>query len=664
MTRFIRRYTNRLLVSGFLLTVLVVVPSAIEGPRAHDELPAHHKILPENATAVMRAFQEDLQAPQALAAATNVLCSGGFADIYPCDNVDLEAFMPLADIGGTRSNSAANDIWGWTDPQTGTEYAIIGRVFGTSFVEISDPANPVYLGELVTHGAFGSSWRDIKVYADHAFIVSEARNHGMQVFDLTQLRNVTFPPVTFTETAHYDGIGRAHNIAINEDTGYAYIVGASGKGSCSGGLHMVDISTPTAPTSAGCFSNDGYTHDTQCVVYQGPDTTYQGREICFNANEDTLTIVDVTDKGAPVQLSRTGYSGVAYTHQGWLTPNHDYFVQNDELDETDFGHNTRTRIWDVSDLTNLPAPTEFNGPTSAIDHNLYTKGDFAYEANYQAGLSVLDINDPLNASEVAFFDTYPDGNAPNFNGAWSNYPYFDSGIVIVSGIEQGLFVLRPNLGPVNNPPSVEITNPADGSTVIGSVPVDISASDEDAVGTLTVEWNIDGGAWQSTTYNSTTLLYESVTDWDSTSVADGSHTINARAIDSAANTSTSSNGVMVDNVPSADVHIGDLDGGSLPGGQGGKWNATVTVTVHDAGEVAVASATVSGSWSNGANGSDSCVTDGSGRCSITKNNVNRNRTSVTFTVDDVASGTDTYDAGANHDPDGDSNGSAIVVAAP
>ena len=115
-------------------------------------------------------------------------------------------------------------------------------------------------------------------------------------------------------------------------TGFAY---AAGTRTCEGGLHVVDVRTPAAPRAAGCFSFDGYTHETQCVVYEGPDTLYRDREICFNSNEDTLTIVDATDKLEPVQLSRTGYGGSAYTHQGWLTEDQRFFLVNDEGDETD-----------------------------------------------------------------------------------------------------------------------------------------------------------------------------------------------------------------------------------------------------------------------------------------------------------------------------------------
>ena len=353
------------------------------------------------------------------------------------------SFLPLADIGG----GDMNDCWGWTDPQTLKEYALAGRTSGTSFIDISNPTNPVYLGNLATHSV-ASSWRDIKVYKDHAYIVADnAGSHGIQVFNLTQLRAVTNPPVSFSETAHYGGFGSAHNIVINEDSGFAYGVGVSSVGnSCAGGLHAVNIQNPTNPVFAGCFSADGYTHDAQCVTYAGPDTNYTGREICFACNEDSVTVVDFTDKGAPVQLSRNTYSGSSYTHQGWLTDDHRYFMANDEGDEQSFGHDTRTHLWDASSLTNPTYIGFYEHGTASYDHNLYVKSNMAYEANYSSGLRLLDISDIENTNLVvaAYFDTYPSNDGQGYNGAWSVHPYFDSGVVIVSDIEQGLFVLLPN----------------------------------------------------------------------------------------------------------------------------------------------------------------------------------------------------------------------------
>ncbi|HEX9729381.1 MAG TPA: choice-of-anchor B family protein [Gemmatimonadales bacterium] len=379
-------------------------------------------------------------------------CASGVAAQFDCDGMNLVAFMPVSAIGGARG-VRVNDIWGWTDPATGREYALVGRVNGTSFVDVTEPADPQYLGDLPkTEGAPGSTWRDIKVYRDHAFIVADgAGEHGMQVFDLTRLRGVT-APVTFTETAHYDRIHSAHNIVINEQTGFAYAVGSSAGGeTCGGGLHMIDLRQPDRPTFAGCFADSetgrrgtGYSHDAQCVAYHGPDTEHAGKEICFGANETALSIADVTDKDAPVALSRASYPNVAYTHQGWLTEDQHYFYMNDELDElrSDLA-GTRTLVWDVTDLDDPVLVKEHFGTEKATDHNLYIRGNLMYQSNYVSGLRVLDISDAENPVEVGFFDTVPYGdNGAGFGGSWSNYPFFTSGIVIVTSGREGLFIVK------------------------------------------------------------------------------------------------------------------------------------------------------------------------------------------------------------------------------
>ena len=366
-------------------------------------------------------------------------CENGFAGIYPCDQVDFMSQLTPNQVGGGEMN----DIWGWTDPLDGKEYALLGRTSGTAFIDITDPNNPVYLGDLPTH-TVSSLWRDIKVYSNHAFIVSEASGHGMQVFDLTNLRNVSNPPVTFSEDAHYSGFSNCHNIAINEESGRAYPIGAN---TFSGGLNIIDISNPLNPTLIGSFAEDGYSHDVQVVNYNGPDAQYAGKEIAFCFNENTVTIVDVTDAGDPMMLSSTGYSTSAYTHQGWLTEDHKYLLVGDELDEGSV--NTRTYIFDVQDLNNVNLIGTHVGATAAIDHNMYTHDGLVYQSNYRAGLEILDLENVAQGTleRVAYFDIYPSSNAASFNGAWSNYPYFASGNVIVSHIEEGLFVLRPNITP-------------------------------------------------------------------------------------------------------------------------------------------------------------------------------------------------------------------------
>jgi len=252
------------------------------------------------------------------------------------------------------------------------------------------------------------------------------------------------PPNTeFFPNTVYDEVTSSHNIFINEDTGFGYIVGST---TCNGGLHMVDLSNPPNVVFAGCYADDGYTHDVQCVLYDGPDSAYANKELCFACNEDTVSIIDVTNKGNPTMVSRNSYSGSRYTHQGWLTEDHKYFVFGDELDELNDCISTTTFVLNVQNLEN-PTVAVYNSPYSgSIDHNQYIKDGYIYQANYRSGLRVLQANSYGNADlkEVGFFDIYPDDDFSAFNGAWSVFPFFPSNTIAVSGREQGLFLLRAN----------------------------------------------------------------------------------------------------------------------------------------------------------------------------------------------------------------------------
>ena len=98
----------------------------------------------------------------------------------------------------------------------------------------------------------------------------------------------------------------------------------------------------------------------------------------------------------------------------------------------------------MSDLDAPVLKNNYFGVTSAIDHNGYVKGDEFYLANYRAGLRLIDLVDIENGtlSEKGYFDTFPSSNSRQYNGAWSVYPYFASGNIIISDIEGGLFVVK------------------------------------------------------------------------------------------------------------------------------------------------------------------------------------------------------------------------------
>ncbi|MDH3402699.1 MAG: choice-of-anchor B family protein [Acidobacteriota bacterium] len=367
-------------------------------------------------------------------------CVDGMAGIYPCSNVTLMSHLSSAELG----TAAASDNWGWEDPQTGVEYALVAANEGTIFVSLADPEAPVVVGTLPAHNGLATFIRDVKVYADHAFVTADTSGHGMQVFDLSQLRDVVTPPVIFAETAHYNGISDAHNIAINPETGFAYPVSDD---TCSGGLHMIDVSTPTLPVFAGCYSEAGNIHDAVCQVYNGPDVAHQGQEICVAADLTGLVaIVDVTDKLNPVTLSSTPYPGASISHQGWTTEDQRYYIHGDEGDEQN-GTNTKTYVFDIQDLDDPSLAGTYTATTFATDHNQYVRGNHVFQGNYRAGFRVLEMGDLSvgELTEVAFLDTRPTSDSNNFSGAWTTFPFFDSGLVIVTDTGEGLFVIRPEL---------------------------------------------------------------------------------------------------------------------------------------------------------------------------------------------------------------------------
>jgi choice-of-anchor B domain-containing protein len=390
-------------------------------------------------------------------------CEDGMAGIFPCHKVDLASFLPLSEMNSIWSN----DVWGWTDPETGSEYAIVGLYEGTAFVDVTDAEDPTYLGTLPTAFPGGRNiWRDAKVHRDHAYIVSEAAAYtadglqgaGLQVFDLTQLRGVT-EERAWTSTNQIDDFTQAHNIALNEDTGFAYVIGAyagvtaPGCEGVDGGPIAYDLTDPANPVLAGCYGGDGYTHDIQCVVYSGPDAQYSGREICVASNEDTVTVLDATDKQDITEIARVPYETSAYTHQGWFTEDQRHFLLGDELDELE-GTVAKTTTY-LFDMTDLDAPVltgTHEGTSASIDHNIFVDQGLAYQSNYTSGLR---INDTWKAgqgrlTERGFFDVYPADDSTAFSGTWSNYPYFASGTVVVSGIEEGLFVLKPRVKSSDN----------------------------------------------------------------------------------------------------------------------------------------------------------------------------------------------------------------------
>ncbi|MCS5595145.1 MAG: choice-of-anchor B family protein [Porticoccaceae bacterium] len=439
-------------------------------------------------------------------AATN--CENGFAGDHACENMDLLSHVPLSSF--STNPSAANDVWGFYDVNDGREYAIMGLRNGVGVVEVTNPESPRMVGSVSSQS---TSWRDIKVYQhfnfqsarweSYAYVTADSASVGTMIIDLRSL------PETISVAGSDSSDISAHNVylsnvdyslgvALNGVEPYLHISGSNRKG---GSFNTYGLDNPQSPVSIyqnSSSSRTNYTHDvssmvvtderkdTQCVS-GGPHC-----EIFFDFNEDNFQIWDKTQNSAPARLSTTSYKNVSYVHSGWYTEDKQVVLVHDELDEMDYGLNTTVRLFEMSDFRAPSLLSTWTGPTGAIDHNGFVRGNRYYMSNYTRGMTVLDISDTSVPKEIGFFDTFPMSDNTSFNGAWGVYPYLPSGVVLISDISSGLYVVRDN-----TLQTAEGNASFDAQSYLveegGSATVEV-ARNNGTEGAVSVKWEILAGA--------------------------------------------------------------------------------------------------------------------------------------------------------------------------
>jgi choice-of-anchor B domain-containing protein len=394
--------------------------------------------------------QAQLQQSQPAAA-----CVNGKAGIFSCKNIDLVSHLALTNF--SSKPTAANDIWGHVDLNTGTEYAIIGLYNGTAVVSLADPAAPKEIG---TIAGSSTSWRDIKVlqYYDealsrwkaYAYISSEGADN-LQIVDLSQLpgsirlvsadtavtsaHNVYISHVDYTTNTALDGLEPALHIVGQDAVGGSFT---------TYGLKSPEKLASYFPNSQAVRSD--YTHDAASMVVRDARANQSCQNsrctVLMDFNEQSVRLWDISQLNSAKALSDITYQNASYVHSGWWSEDQRYVFVHDELDERNAGLNTTVRVLNVDDLRNPVLSKVWSGPTAAIDHNGYTRGNRYYISNYQRGTTILDITDPTNPLEAGFFDSFPSSDSAAFNGVWGTYPYLPSGLIISSDINSGLYVLR------------------------------------------------------------------------------------------------------------------------------------------------------------------------------------------------------------------------------
>ncbi|MBA3649364.1 MAG: choice-of-anchor B family protein [Chitinophagales bacterium] len=362
---------------------------------------------------------------------------------------NTRAQLNVQQLGHLTYSENLAALWGYTDA-TGHEYALVGSYSGLSIVDLGDPAHPKQVQLVSTQK---SEWHEVKVYSHYAYCVNESGG-GLLIVDLANLPN-TVTSVKYTGGTL--GLSTGHSIWIDEK-GFAYI---NGSNVGSGGVVFLDLKTdPMNPTYAGQY-NQGYVHD----CYAKNDTMWAAQ--IYNGY---FRVVNVASKTNPQVLAQQTTPG-AFTHNCWPTDNSRYVFTTDEVS------NSSVTSYDESDLSNISEPLDqfqANPGTSSIAHNVRVKGKYLVIAYYRDGVILADATQPDNIIKVGNYDTSPySGNG--YNGCWDAYPFFASGNIIASDIEQGLFVLKPTYVPACYLRGI-VTDYATGSPLNG-VTVQITGAD-------------------------------------------------------------------------------------------------------------------------------------------------------------------------------------------
>lgn len=408
-------------------------------------------VLDANGDPLPRIITDKLAAPTA--------CTAGFAGTFPCHNIDFVAQVQLQDFPG--SPISLSNLWGFVDLDDNREYAVVGHRNGTAVYDVTVPATPVLVGNVAGNS---SLWREVKVYQvldpntgthrAYAYVTTEAAGSGLQIIDLSNLPNSVSLAGTLAEfgsshTVYISNVDYASMAALPGREAFLVIAGANVAG---GAYRIYSLANPVAPTLVTPPpAGTGYMHDSTSMIITDSRTTqcaagHNPCEVLVDFNELSIDLWDVTDKNAPLKLSATTYPTASYVHSGWPTENNQFIVVHDELDELRRSINTHIYTLDVRNLTAPTLVTSYIGPLTATDHNGYTRGDRYYVSHYKRGLVIFDLTAPLALTEIGSFDTYlsPSANSAGTDGAWGVYPFLPSGTILVSDIENGLFLLKKN----------------------------------------------------------------------------------------------------------------------------------------------------------------------------------------------------------------------------
>ncbi|MFT6338196.1 MAG: choice-of-anchor B domain-containing protein [Saprospiraceae bacterium] len=328
-----------------------------------------------------------------------------------------------------------NEVWGLAINDH--EFAVVGTTLGTHIIDVTDPNNPTELFVIVGGTTGGAIiHRDFHDHKGYLYsIADEGSNTALQIIDITQLPDAI--EVVYDDSEFFT---RSHNIFIDASKDRLYSLISNGDAFGFSPMRIFDIADPLDPKVLGSYSNlDGYSISQVHDAYVRNDTAY------LNLGPSGFAIVDFADVDNPnviSVLSPSEYPQSGYNHSGWLTDDGDFYYMADETFGSDM------KVLDLRNLPDIDIPTLFNAESEniTIPHNQIVKGDKLYVSYYFDGLQVYDISDPINPVREMHYPTskFPPTNGL-YRGAWGVYPLLPSGNILVSDMQEGLFVIDGDL---------------------------------------------------------------------------------------------------------------------------------------------------------------------------------------------------------------------------
>lgn len=360
--------------------------------------------------------------------------------------------------GSSAYDNTYNEVWGLA--VNGREYGVIGSTFGTHLIDITDPAAPFEAfripgaakGQMIIH-------RDYKDHAGYLYAACDEGASTLQIIDVSQLPD--------TVTVVYDSkdlLSRSHNLFIDTARAMLYTLATGGGNATYSALRVYDLADPEAPVFLGAYNTFGdivasHVHD----AFVRNDTAY------LHCGNDGFAVMDFSDPKSPKPLGTLPfYPAKGYNHSGWLSGDGAYYYMADE------NHGEPLKVIDMQDPANMQVVALFAANAAdklSIPHNIHVRGDLVYVSYYYDGLQVFDVSDPAFPKKVLVYPTSKAVKNGSYEGAWGVYPHLPSGHVLVSDMQEGLFVFAPPSpssgipkGPVSasvslwpNPASREIT---------------------------------------------------------------------------------------------------------------------------------------------------------------------------------------------------------------